>query len=52
MLEAAWCLTNLAAANHDVAEAALSAAPMLIPLLGGGWGSLIAWQSAWALGEH
>ena len=51
VLEAAWCLTNLAGAEQEVAREVLSAGPLLIPLLGGGWGPIIACQSAWALGE-
>lgn len=50
ILEAAWCLTNMAAAEHEVARAIMGAAPLLIALLGGGWGARIAGQSAWALG--
>ena len=51
-LEAAWALTNLAAADHGVAGAVLPAAPALILHLSGGSGVLIAQQAAWALGEH
>ena len=50
MLEAAWCLTNMAAAEHEVAEAVLTAGPLFVALLGGGWGPLLAWQCAWAIG--
>jgi hypothetical protein len=49
-LEAAWALTNLAAADHDIAQTVLPAAPALILHLGGGSGMPVAQQAAWALG--
>lgn len=49
-LEAAWALTNLAAADHEVAGAVLPAAPALILHLAGGSGVPVAQQAAWALG--
>jgi hypothetical protein len=49
-LEAAWALTNLAAADHEVAQSVLPAAPALILHLGGGSGMPVAQQAAWALG--
>lgn len=49
-LEAAWALTNLAAADHDVARAVLPAAPALMLHLVGGSGVPVAQQAAWALG--
>lgn len=49
-LEAAWALTNLAAADHDVAQTVIPAAPALILHLGGGSGMPVAQQAAWALG--
>ncbi|KAK9813842.1 hypothetical protein WJX73_001434 [Symbiochloris irregularis] len=51
ILEAAWCLTNMAAAEHEVAQAVMGAAPLFIALLGGGWGAPIAGLCAWALGN-
>ncbi len=51
-LEAAWALTNLAAADHEVACAVLPAAPALILHLAGGSGIAVAQQAAWTLGEQ
>lgn len=50
-LEAAWALTNLAAADHEVAGAVLPAAPALILHLAGGSGIAVAQQAAWTLGD-
>ena len=49
-MEAAWALTNMAAAEHKTAEAVLQSGPLLIAHLSGGFGIYAAEQCAWALG--
>ena len=50
-LEAAWCITNIAASDHEHAElVAKNAAPYLITYLKDG-SVLLQDQSAWALGN-
>lgn len=49
-LEAAWCITNLAAGGSAHTEAALATAPCLIQLLHSG-SAAVQEQSIWALGN-
>ncbi|CAK8571565.1 unnamed protein product [Lathyrus sativus] len=51
LLEAAWCLTNIAAGNPEETKALLPALPLLIAHLGEKSSSPVAEQCAWALGN-
>ncbi|KAI9122235.1 hypothetical protein K1719_006924 [Acacia pycnantha] len=51
LLEAAWCLTNIAAGNPDETKALLPALPLLITHLGEKISLPVAEQCAWALGN-
>lgn len=51
LLEAAWCLTNIAAGKPEETEALLPALPLLILHLGEKSSLLVAEQCAWALGN-
>lgn len=51
-LEAAWVLTNIAAAHHDAAAAVMAAAPAFIAHLSGQPGCQLARQCAWAIGRQ
>nr|GMD34950.1 importin subunit alpha-9 [Ipomoea batatas] len=51
LLEAAWCLTNIAAGRPDETKALLPALPLLIAHLGEKSSSPVAEQCAWALGN-
>ncbi|GLT55780.1 hypothetical protein SLA2020_288720 [Shorea laevis] len=51
LLEAAWCLTNIAAGKPDETEALLPALPLLIAHLGENSSLSVAEQCAWALGN-
>lgn len=51
ILEAAWALTNIAAADHAAAAAALPTAPILIAHLSGPTGGQLARQCAWTIGN-
>ncbi|KAF1877790.1 hypothetical protein Lal_00038099 [Lupinus albus] len=51
LLEAAWCLTNIAAGNPEETKALLPALPLLIAHLGERSSSPVAEQCAWALGN-
>ncbi|KAK7267640.1 hypothetical protein RIF29_20318 [Crotalaria pallida] len=51
LLEAAWCLTNIAAGKPEETKALLPALPLLIAHLGERSYSPVAEQCAWALGN-
>ncbi|KHN48318.1 Importin subunit alpha-2 [Glycine soja] len=51
LLEAAWCLTNIAAGNPEETKALLPALPLLIAHLGEKSYPPVAEQCAWALGN-
>ncbi|KAL4605351.1 hypothetical protein ACB092_09G022300 [Castanea dentata] len=51
LLEAAWCLTNIAAGKPEETEALLPALPLLIAHLGEKSSLSVAEQCAWALGN-
>lgn len=51
LLEAAWCLTNIAAGNPEETKALLPVLPLLIAHLGEKSSSPVAEQCAWALGN-
>ncbi|KAJ6755974.1 IMPORTIN ALPHA [Salix purpurea] len=51
LLEAAWCLTNIAAGKPEETKALLPALPLLIAHLGEKSSSPVAEQCAWALGN-
>ncbi|GMP85167.1 hypothetical protein CsSME_00038438 [Camellia sinensis var. sinensis] len=51
LLEAAWCLTNIAAGKPEETKALLTALPLLIAHLGEKSSSPVAEQCAWALGN-
>ncbi|XP_028775194.1 importin subunit alpha-9 isoform X2 [Neltuma alba] len=51
LLEAAWCLTNVAAGNPEETRALLPALPLLIAHLGEKSSLPVAEQCAWALGN-
>ncbi|KAL5807254.1 hypothetical protein ACOSQ3_030139 [Xanthoceras sorbifolium] len=51
LLEAAWCLTNIAAGKQEETKALLPALPLLIAHLGEKSSSPVAEQCAWALGN-
>lgn len=51
LLEAAWCLTNIAAGNPEETKALLPALPMLVAHLGEKSSLPVAEQCAWALGN-
>ncbi|CAL5351074.1 unnamed protein product [Camellia sinensis] len=51
LLEAAWCLTNIAAGKPEETKALLTALPLLIAHLGERSSSPVAEQCAWALGN-
>ncbi len=51
MLQIAWAVTNLAAAEHEIVKAVLVSAPALIAHLSGWLSSPVAEQCAWALGK-
>ncbi|KAI9122206.1 hypothetical protein K1719_006895 [Acacia pycnantha] len=51
LLEAAWCLTNIAAGNPEETRALLPALPLLIAHLGEKSSLPVAEQCAWALGN-
>ncbi|CAH9127040.1 unnamed protein product [Cuscuta epithymum] len=51
LLEAAWCLTNIAAGRPDETKALLPALPLLIAHLGEKSSLTVAEQCAWALGN-
>ncbi|MED6119368.1 Importin subunit alpha-9 [Stylosanthes scabra] len=51
LLEAAWCLTNIAAGIPEETKALLPALPLLIAHLGEKSSSPVAEQCAWALGN-
>ncbi|CAM0879611.1 unnamed protein product [Alopecurus aequalis] len=58
LLEAAWCLTNIAAGQPEETRALLPALPLLIAHLGGSFplfmeksSTLVAEQCAWAIGN-
>ncbi|GAV68869.1 Arm domain-containing protein, partial [Cephalotus follicularis] len=51
LLEAAWCLTNIAAGKPEETKALLPALPLLIAHLGENSSSPVAEQCAWALGN-
>lgn len=51
LLEAAWCLTNIAAGQPDETKALLPALPLLIAHLGEKSSLSVAEQCAWALGN-
>eukprot|EP00884_Botryococcus_braunii_P005068 jgi/Botrbrau1/14562/Bobra.27_3s0003.2 len=50
-VEAAWALTNLAAAAGAMPESVLQAAPALVACLGPSNPSILSQQAAWALGN-
>lgn len=52
VLQIAWAVTNLAAAEHEIVKAVLVSAPALIAHLSGWLGSPVAEQCAWALGKR
>ncbi|CAL1379249.1 unnamed protein product [Linum trigynum] len=51
LLEAAWCLTNIAAGKPEETKALVPALPLLIAHLGEKSSSPVAEQCAWALGN-
>lgn len=51
LLEAAWCLTNIAAGKPEETKALLPTLPLLIAHLGEKGSSCVAEQCAWALGN-
>lgn len=51
LLEAAWCLTNIAAGKPEETEALLPALPLLIAHLGEKSSLSVAEQCAWAIGN-
>ncbi|KAJ7972433.1 Importin subunit alpha [Quillaja saponaria] len=51
LLEAAWCLTNIAAGKPDETKALLPTLPLLIAHLGEKSSAPVAEQCAWALGN-
>lgn len=51
LLEAAWCLTNIAAGQPEETKALLPSLPMLIAHLGEKSSSHVAEQCAWAIGN-
>ncbi|CAM0879609.1 unnamed protein product [Alopecurus aequalis] len=51
LLEAAWCLTNIAAGQPEETRALLPALPLLIAHLGEKSSTLVAEQCAWAIGN-
>lgn len=51
LLEAAWCLTNIAAGQPEETKALLPALPLLIAHLGEKSSTLVAEQCAWAIGN-
>uniref|UniRef100_A0A0E0BXE6 Importin subunit alpha n=1 Tax=Oryza meridionalis TaxID=40149 RepID=A0A0E0BXE6_9ORYZ len=51
LLEAAWCLTNIAAGEPEETKSLLPALPLLIAHLGEKSSTLVAEQCAWAIGN-
>ncbi|CAD6239709.1 unnamed protein product [Miscanthus lutarioriparius] len=51
LLEAAWCLTNIAAGEPEETKSLLPALPLLIAHLGEKSTTLVAEQCAWAIGN-
>ncbi|CAI9098065.1 OLC1v1034626C1 [Oldenlandia corymbosa var. corymbosa] len=51
LLEAAWCMTNIATGNSEETKALLPALPLLIAHLGEKSSSHVAEQCAWAIGN-
>ncbi|PWZ08265.1 Importin subunit alpha-2 [Zea mays] len=51
LLEAAWCLTNIAAGKPEETKSLLPALPLLIAHLGENSSTLVAEQCAWAIGN-